>query len=124
MHISNPGIWTCVGVLGCANHGASVAMQHYAVKTLENIYTKENLWPETLAHPSAAGRQLCIAMTSIASLTLRQDIVFAFPVLSLQGWLDPHESFAQIAQEYHKRSLLPYLPVGADVHDHGINGST
>lgn len=72
------GLWTCIGVFSSAIDSASAAMQHYAVKTLENLYTKDKLWPETLAHPSTAGRPLCIAMISVANLSLSQDNVFAF----------------------------------------------
>ena len=79
---SNSGIWTCNGVLSCADYSASAAVQHYAVKTLENLYTIEKRWPETLAHPSAAGRQLCISMSSIASLKLSQSLISAPRVLS------------------------------------------
>lgn len=33
------------------------SMQHYAVKTLENLCTRRDLWADSLAHPGTAGTQ-------------------------------------------------------------------
>ena len=35
----------------------TLSMQHYAVKTLENLCTRKDLWTDSLAHPNTAGKQ-------------------------------------------------------------------
>ena len=44
------------------------ALQHYAVKTLENLYTRTDLWTTSLAQPSIAGkyRPLLAELTQLA----------------------------------------------------------
>ena len=47
-----------------------LALQHYAVKTLENLYTKNDLWTDSLAQPSTAGKLLMPTQSQSSTSTL------------------------------------------------------